>query len=839
MINLQDCKRDFWRQNGLIMMVSTIILIGAFVFRDALYGIFDEHNYITVHLIMETLIITVSLAIALQAWMIFPHTLSNHRLWLGAIFFAIGILEICHTVTYKGMPFFLGESSSYRATWFYMAARLTQAILLLSIVILEEKKAHTQTRWFVYGFAVCYSAAWIVILFAPSPVLPELVVDGVGTTALKNLLQYTAMALQIISIIFICRRNKIHSSLYSSLLITSAYLIIGDLLFTTYRNVYDITIFLGHMFQLTGFIFLLRAIYQTSVEIPFRKQKEAEKFLYSITSNMGEGVFVMDTESKLIFMNPEAEKLLQWTQDEMEGKRCHSIIHRRPSGESIYKPGDCPIKRVGVTKQKIWVPNDEFCRKDDTLFPVSYVATPLIDDGETKGIITVFRDITKQKKDQELISYLAYHDNLTGLPNLRYLNEKIKEAIQRHPENSFAVLIIDIERFKQINESLGHNFGDLLLISVAQRLRQIVTPEILLSRVRGDEFVLFVSSMEDENQIVKLCNSISDLLLEPMKVQHLSFNVMVNIGIAIYPNDGQEEGTLLKHANIAMMEAHKKIQRYQFYRSTMNEQSMERLVIENDLHKALEHNELHVVYQPQVDTRSGEIIAVEALLRWRHPTKGWISPAQFIPIAEETGLIIPIGEWVLRTACQHLKQLHEQGMSKLGMAVNLSTRQFYHQDLVDKVKEAIAESGISANQLELEITESMAMNISHTMDTLTSLKDLGVKISIDDFGTGYSSLNYLKQLPIDRLKIDQSFVRDVTHDRNNAAIVSMIISMARHLLIEVIAEGVEESSQMEFLQQNDCNQVQGYLFSKPIPLDDLVQNFNTIQKNAFKIVERG
>ncbi|MGC5324364.1 EAL domain-containing protein [Brevibacillus sp. SYSU BS000544] len=839
MINRRDSKREFWRQNGLVILFSIILLLGAFIFRDALYGIFEEHNYISVHLIIEILIITVSFAIALQAWMIFPHTLSSHRLWLGAMFFSIGILELCHTVTYKGMPFFLEESSAFRATWFYMAARLTQASLIVAIVMLAEKKIQRQIRWLAYAFSLCYSFLWIAILFAPNSLLPELVIDGVGTTALKNGLQLFALTLQFLFVIYIGAKREIHSIFYSSLLIMSVYLMIGDILFITYKNVYDITIFMGHLFQLIGFVFLLRAIYQTSVEIPFRKQKETEKFLHSITSNMGEGVFVMDADSRLIYMNPEAEKLLQWTQKELEGKRCHTIIHRRPSGESIYLPGECPILNVGVTHEKIWVPSDEFCCKDNTLLPVSYVATPLIEDGKAKGIITVFRDITQQKKAQELISYLAYHDNLTGLPNLRCLNEKIREVISQQPNKKAAVLLIDIERFKQINESLGHNFGDLLLIAVSERLGQIVQPERLLSRVRGDEFVVFIPSIDNGSEMEAVCSRITKLFQEPMTVQHLSFNVMVNIGIAVYPQDGQDEGTLLKHANIAMMEAHKKIQSYQFYHPSMNEQSMDRLVLENDLHKALEYNELFLVYQPQVDTRSGEIIAIEALLRWKHPTRGLISPAQFIPIAEETGLIIPIGEWVLRTACRHLRQLQDLGNPQISLAVNLSTRQFYHQDLVEMVEEVIAETGISASKLELEITESMAMNINHALERLASLKKLGVKISIDDFGTGYSSLNYLNQLPIDRLKIDQSFVRNVIFDQNNAAIVSMIISMARHLLIEVIAEGVEEKSQMEFLRQNDCYQIQGYLFGKPVPFDTLLENYVKMQSEANELVNKG
>jgi EAL domain-containing protein (putative c-di-GMP-specific phosphodiesterase class I) len=324
---------------------------------------------------------------------------------------------------------------------------------------------------------------------------------------------------------------------------------------------------------------------------------------------------------------------------------------------------------------------------------------------------------------------------------------------------------------------------------------------------------------------------------EPIQAQHLLLNVSISCGVARYPENGMEADILLQHANNALIEAQNQNKLVQFYEPTMNGKALDNLVFENDLYHALSKKELHVVFQPQVDIYKGEVIGLEALLRWKHPVHGWIPPVKFITIAEETGLIIPIGQWILRTACRQMKEWQTRGLPPLRISVNLSIRQFYQQNLVDTIKEILEDTGLPAEYLELELTESMMMNIEHTKKTLDDLKELGIQIAIDDFGTGYSSLSYLKHLPVDRLKIDKSFVQDIVDKDSDLTIISTIILTAHFLKLEVIAEGVETMIQKELLHSQHCAQIQGYLISKPLPPDQLFESFSAIQQKTAEVAQ--
>ena len=546
--------------------------------------------------------------------------------------------------------------------------------------------------------------------------------------------------------------------------------------------------------------------------------RHSEAFLQSITTNMGEGMLVMDLEGRLTFMNPKAERLLQWTRDECVDQNLHNLIHFNEEVKPFINGclNENSIGKGGLYQNR----EDWITRKDGSVFPVSYVTSPLYENGNMTGSIIVFRDISKQKKDQERIEYMAFHDDLTKLPNRRYVKEKLKQAMLEC--HSFTLLMIDIDRFKQINEALGHVFGDLILQIVANRLKESVPSGVFVGRLTGDEFVIAYPCLAQEELFI-LEKQIREKVNEPMQVKHHLLNVSVTIGGAMYPDHGTEDENLLKHANLALNEALHQHVPFLMYEPSLDGKALDRLVLENHLHYALKKNELYLVYQPQVDIEKNQIQGVEALLRWQHPKYGLISPAQFIPIAEETGLMIPIGEWVLQTACRQLKEWHDQGLTFLSVSVNLSSRQFYSQDLAQTVKGVLDQTGLPPESLELEITESLTMNMGHALDTLKDLKKLGCKIAIDDFGTGYSSLSYLKHLPIDRLKIDRTFVMDLAENEQDAAIVSTIISMAQHLQLEVIAEGVETTEQREILRKKQCTHIQGYLYSPPIAPEKCLQ----------------
>jgi diguanylate cyclase (GGDEF)-like protein len=435
------------------------------------------------------------------------------------------------------------------------------------------------------------------------------------------------------------------------------------------------------------------------------------------------------------------------------------------------------------------------------------------------------------KQTRERIRHLAYHDTLTGLPNRALFNDRLQLAISaaKRDHHRLAMLFLNLDNFKTINDGLGHAVGDLLLRAVAERLSANVREGDTLSRVGSDEFALLLPKLTKGDEAVHGVRMIAEKMIDCMKLPFSldgqEVYIGISIGISICPEDGEDGATLLKNAGSAMHWA-KATGRNSFslYAGAMNAEVTERLQLENGLRKAMERNELVIYYQPQVNVHAERTEGMEALLRWQHPELGLVAPYKFIPLAEETGLIVEIGAWVLRMACAQCKAWHERGHDRLVVAVNLSARQLVPGDLVDVVRAALEESGLPAWALDLEITESITMQgSSKAYDALHQLKALGVQISMDDFGTGYSSLSYLKRFPIDILKIDQSFVRDIMTDPSDATIVETIIAMADTLGMRVIAEGVETVEQLEFLRSHGCQIIQGYLVSRPLPAEDMDQ----------------
>ncbi|GED12683.1 sensor domain-containing protein [Aneurinibacillus migulanus] len=450
--------------------------------------------------------------------------------------------------------------------------------------------------------------------------------------------------------------------------------------------------------------------------------------------------------------------------------------------------------------------------------------SPIIEEGRIIEIIGSTSEITELKRAEETIRKMAYLDPLTNLANRRMFTEDLSEALHEAEASSHevAVMFLDLDRFKQINDTLGHTVGDLLLQAVADRLRIQSKENCRIYRLGGDEFVVLLPHIGDETDAERIAEHILDLFHTPFKLGHYELFATCSIGISTYPFAGEDIESLMKNADTAMYSAKSSGRNaYRLYTPEMNEEYDEHLQIEVHLRKAIERNELQLYYQPKVDTSSGQLKGMEALLRWVHPELGFVSPAKFIPIAEDTGLIIAIGEWVLRTACKQNKQWIETGYMPLPVSVNVSALQFQQPTFVDKVRSVLRETGLDPCYLELEITEnSMINDVEENIATLLRLREMGVYISIDDFGTGYSSLSYLKRFPIHALKIDQSFVRDVVADKDNAAIVKAVIDMAHHLKLKLVAEGVEDEATLSFLQSERCDEVQGYFFSRPVPAEE-------------------
>jgi diguanylate cyclase (GGDEF)-like protein/PAS domain S-box-containing protein len=455
-------------------------------------------------------------------------------------------------------------------------------------------------------------------------------------------------------------------------------------------------------------------------------------------------------------------------------------------------------------------------------------------------LLIVTRDTTERRKAKARIEYLAYYDILTKLPNRQLFVREAARAIgdARKTGRMLALLYLDLDRFKRINDNLGHAVGDALLQNVARRLEKSVRQSDVVStsgdparqdqtrvaRLGGDEFVVLLTGVTDENQTVKIAERIQQSLGEPFECGGHRFVVTPSIGIAMYPQDATDIDDLLVKADMAMYQAKDQGRNgHAFFGQSMAVRSLGRLELENDLRRAFESGEFQIFYQPKLDLASGLIIGAEALLRWQHPERGAITPDTFIPVAEETGLIIALGDWVMREACMQLASWSKQGLGHLTLAINVSVQQFAREDFVESVLGALREFGVRPQQLELEITESLLMrNVDDTTACMQKFRVAGVALSIDDFGTGYSSLGYLRQFPVDSLKIDQSFVKDAHKSEDDGAICAAIIAMARELKLKVIAEGVETTEQLKFLQRHRCDQAQGYLISRPIPAGELL-----------------
>jgi predicted signal transduction protein with EAL and GGDEF domain/FixJ family two-component response regulator len=452
-------------------------------------------------------------------------------------------------------------------------------------------------------------------------------------------------------------------------------------------------------------------------------------------------------------------------------------------------------------------------------------------------VVAVVRDITSLKLNEEKIRRLAYFDPLTGMPNRLHFIERVdRELLRARRENrQLALLFLDLDGFKRINDTLGHSTGDFLLQSVAERLKEKLRASDIVeragpdefslhfARLGGDEFTIVLPDIEDVTVVSLIAQRVQAMLNLPFNIGGKAITITASIGIAVFPEDGGDAATLLKHADTAMYHAKDQGRNnWQMYSKTLTSKAMARLSVENDLRKGLERNEFHLVYQPQVLAQNGKIVGMEALIRWQHPGRGLVLPAEFIPVAEESGLIVPMGKWVIQAACRQLREWQRSGVTTPRVAVNLSARQLRAPGFIDSVAAIIAETGVSADLLELELTESILMDPdAHRIDELHRLRALGVHFSIDDFGTGYSSMAYVKRLPIGSLKIDQSFVRGLPDSTNDAGITTAIMAMARSLDLDVIAEGVETSAQRAFLRKVQCPKLQGYLFSPPVPAEDM------------------
>lgn len=529
----------------------------------------------------------------------------------------------------------------------------------------------------------------------------------------------------------------------------------------------------------------------------------------------GEGIVGIDLKGKVIFINPMAMRLLGYETTELVGKPIHALLKQNEGNGSL----GLAARGIQFAFFKGRGNQEIFWRKDGTNFPVEYTGTPIIEQDNMIGTVITFRDITERLRSEEQLLYLAHYDVLTSLPNRNLLFERLMQAINsaRRLSNKFALLYLDIDRFKLINDSLGHGTGDILLRNMAERLKMCLRQEDTLARLGGDEFIFVRAGLNEENEAAAFVKEISDIIGRPLDLDGHQICISGSIGVSLFPQHGEDGPTLLKNAEIAMYRAKQFGQSYQIYAQTMNASAVERLTLESGLRRAMEQEELLFQYQPQVELASGKVVGIEALLRWQPAGQKIILPTNFIGLAEETGIIIPWGEWLVQHACTQAKAWQAEGLPPVRIAVNVSARQFMQRNIISLIEAALKESGLDPHYLELELTESAFMfNPEEVADLLYSLKDLGICLAIDDFGTGYSNLSYLHRYPVDILKIDQSFIRAIQPDNDQPVLIKAIIALAHSLNMQVVAEGVETMYQAEFLRAEGCDIMQGFLFSQPL-----------------------
>lgn len=553
-------------------------------------------------------------------------------------------------------------------------------------------------------------------------------------------------------------------------------------------------------------------------ELLLRKQNRKLNIMNQIMlSRTRNGIVITDEKGITTEFNDFAEEISPFYKNEVIG-RC--IYESGITGEYF--------KRVLQYEEKFENIELKYTGKKGNLIVCLFDAQPIYENDRVIGAFGQFRDITDRYLIEEKYNYLAYHDDLTNLPNRRYFQKELQAFIKanKKKKQSLAVLYLDLDRFKVINDTFGHSKGDHLLKEVAKRLSSCISENIQIARMGGDEFIITITNFKSQQEITELADKILVKFSKPFLLKSIEIHTSVSIGIAIYPDYPLNLEEFMIYADNAMYQAKEQGKNgYAIYTDELIHLLTEKITLESDLKRALRENEFFLQYQPQICSKTGELVGVEALIRWNHPKLGIIYPDKFIQLAEETGLIIQIGEWVIEHACYQNKKWQDSGLKSIKVSVNLSTQQFLKKNLVEFTKKVLDKTKLDPRYLVLEITESMAMDFDYSLNVLEQLKGIGVGISIDDFGTGYSSLSYLKKFPIDYLKIDKSFVRDINDDENDANIVKAIITLAHNLNLQVIAEGVETNEQLQFLKKNDCDHIQGYIFSKPLTSNLIEQGF--------------
>jgi diguanylate cyclase (GGDEF)-like protein/PAS domain S-box-containing protein len=786
-------------------------------------GVSGVAGYLPLHTLLETIAIVIAMLVFAVGWNAYSENIPGSIVILASVFFGVAILDFTHQMSYTGMPDLITPGSPDKSINFWLSARtLATAALLAAAIIPWRPFVSRMTRYVLLG-SVCILVAaihWLYLFHIE--LMPVTFIPGKGLTPFKVYYEYALIAINLITALILWLRMRKPISINAAGLFGAVCVMaLSEFYFTLYAVTTDIFNVLGHIYKVIAYLFIYHAIFVATVKSPYRQLKASQAQLQATMDAMPDLMFELDMDGRFIDYHAAQSELLAVPVEVFLGKTIREVMPVKAA--EIFYEALHEAQRHGHSQGK----EIKLVVPEGTRWYELSVSPKVVERGQKPSFIVLSRDITERKTAEVQIHRLAYYDALTHLPNRIQLEDRLRQSFTTSARTGQfgAVLFFDLDQFKKINETKGYEIGDLLLIEVARRLESKVQNGDTVARIGSDEFVVVLEGLGNNSKEVAaqanlFAEELQSALSQPYQLKTHTHHLTPSIGIAMFRGQDDSFENLLKHAEVAMQQAKTSGRNaIRFHDNDMQLALEARAELESGLRIALDKRQFQLYYQIQVDSLNRPLGA-EALIRWIHPERGMISPAEFIPLAEEIGIILPIGLWVLQNACAQLKAWQINPLTReLVLAVNVSAKQFHQDDFVSQVQRVLFESGAKPSMLKLELTESMLLDrVDDTIAKMRELKLLGVHFSMDDFGTGYSSLQYIKRLPLDQLKIDQSFVRDINEDTNDAAIVQAIIAMSDALGLSVIAEGVETEAQREFLDKRGCHAYQGFLFGKPIPV---------------------
>jgi diguanylate cyclase (GGDEF)-like protein/PAS domain S-box-containing protein len=783
----------------------------------------NANSFVFFHTAVEIFAVVVAMLIFVTGYRAILSIRKNAVVLLGILFFGVGLLDFLHLMSYVGMPDAISPNSPQKSIFFWLAARLLGAGALLLYVwlrVVADVSNRLKRLALALMLAVVGLMAAIGLLWPER--VPALFVPGVGLTPLKIGLEWLTIALHLATIgVLWKRRHALQRECVMALLFAAALSAISELFFTLLGiNDKDTANAIGHVYKVAAYLYLFHATFNEALQRPLQRLEVQHLREKLILSAAPDGVLWVDSTGKILLANPAMETLSGYTPQELIGQNVALFLPehlRERHAESMRNHFTAPHSRaMGLMDLNLM-------RRDGQMLSVDISLGHWEDEG-TPYAIAYIRDLTERKRFEDSLKYQATHDDLTGLPNRWLFRLQLDQALARAARSGLhvAVLFIDLDYFKTINDTFGHSTGDALLVQAGGRMRTVLREHDTLARMGGDEFAVLLADLGTADEAIGVANKLLASLMASYFLKDQDVYSGASIGLAFYPDDAPSSEVILRYADMAMYQAKANGRgAYSCYSPNMDRSSHENLQVHTRLKEAMAQNGLQLHYQPQVDVETGAILGAEALLRWFDPVLGHVSPARFIPVAEATGLILPLSEWVLETACRQIAAWTRAG-TPLRVAVNFSAQQFRQRDLPAQVRQVLARTGAQAQWLDIEITESMAMTQpDQAREQLEALVAMGCRIAMDDFGTGYSSLAYLKALPIHKLKIDKSFMDGIPDNDSDLAISRAIIAMAKSLGLTLTAEGVETEAQLIFLRQHGCETYQGWLFSKAMAAAEL------------------